>query len=341
MLFALYRMFIVLYNFFTRPFLPNGEPRENQLVSIVVSTVPSNNDIGQLLLSLCNQTYKNIEILVYTDPLVSKLSEIIQEFSKSDSRIRLVESSIVPEGWIAKNYIYDYSAQIAKGQFIIFIDPNIILEKEVVANALSYMQLNDLSLLTVFPKQVSVGQWDKALDCTKYWTLLSMTPLKRILTGKKSSLSTNDNHFMMFETSSYKAKRWHEKYRGFQDIDFVIGRYLKNSKLRIASLLCLSGVVITPSLNNSEINSLFYFNFFGRNKNRLFTFTIFSTFGIVLAIFLLPFPLVFLYLFSIIFARMMFAVLYGKSPFITLLTLPVHHIVFVYLVVKFIKTKRT
>lgn len=337
LLFTLYRLFIVLYNYFTRPFLPVGVPKGNPLVSIVVPVSP-NNDVKNILLSLCNQTYRDIEILVYCDKVNSTSFEIIQDFSKADGRVKLVEGSTIPDGWITKNYIYDFVSQLAKGQYTIFVDADIVVEKEIVANALSYMQLNDLSLLTVFPKQVSANQWDKALDYTKYWTLLSLTPLKRILNSPKDSLSTNDNHFMMFEASSYKSRRWHEKYKGFQDIDFVIGRYLKKSQLKIASLLS-DEVVFTPSNDSIENPSSFFFNFFGRNKNRLITFTIFTTLGFLFAIFLLPFPLVFLYLFSIVFARLMFAMLYGKSPIITLLLLPIHHIVFVYTVVRFIKTK--
>lgn len=339
LLFALHRLLIVTYNFFTRPYLPAGTPTDNPLVSIVVSVNCTDNSIKQLLFGLCNQTYRNLEILVYCDKANSTSFEIIQDFSKADGRVKLIEGSTIPDGWIAKNHIYDFVSQLAKGQYIIFVDADIILEKEIVANALSYMQLNDLSLLTVFPKQVSANQWDKALDYTKYWTLLSLTPLKRILNSPKDSLSTNDNHFMMFEASSYKSRRWHEKYKGFQDIDFVIGRYLKKSQLKIAALLSNNEVVFVPSNNSIENPSSFFFNFFGRNKNRLITFTIFTTLGLFFAIFLLPFPLVFLYLFSIVFARLMFATLYGKSPLITLLLLPIHHIVFVYTVVRFIKTK--
>ncbi|NVO10648.1 MAG: glycosyltransferase family 2 protein [Bacteroidales bacterium] len=339
LLFALYRLLIVTYNFFTLPYLPAGTPTDNPLVSIIVFVNHTDNSIKQLLLGLCNQTYRNLEILVYCTKSNTSSFETILELSKTDSRVKLVEASTVPEGWVTKNYIYDSVSQTAKGQFIIFIDADIVVEKEIVANALSYMQLNDLSLLTVFPKQASVSQWSNALDYTKYWTLLSMTPLKRIMSSKKGSLSTNDNRFMMFESSSYKSKRWHEKYKGFQDIDFVIGRYLKKSQLKIASLLCINEITTSPSKEHSENPSSFFFNFFGRNKNRLLTFTIFTTLGLLFAIFLLPFPLVFLYLFSIVFARLMFALLYGKAPLITLLLLPIHHIVFIYTVVRFIKTK--
>jgi hypothetical protein len=339
LLFALYRLFIVLYNYLTRPFLPTSVSNDNPLVSIIASVSISDNNARQLLLSLVNQSYKNLEILVYFDKANINASEIVQEFSKNDSRVKLVERVVVPEGWVSKNFIKDYTSQISKGQFIIFIESDVVVGKEVVANSLSYMLLNNLSLLTIFPQLISDHRLNQALDYLKYWTLISLTPIKRILSNKKPSCSANDHYFMMFESSAYKEKRWHEKYKGFQDLDFVMGRYLKRSKYRIASLLCADEISIIHLQVDVDYASTFFFNFFGRNKNRLLTFVLATTFGPIIAIFLLPFPLVFLYLFAIFFARMLFALLYRKSPFITLLLLPVQHFVLVYLALKFIKTK--
>jgi len=144
----------------------------------------------------------------------------------------------------------------------------------------------------------------------------------------------------MFETSSYKAYRWHEKYKGSEDVDYVVGRFVKNSTLRMASLLGNDEISIESTKNDFDSTSSFIFNFFGRNTKRLLVYTIASTLGLVLAIFLLPFPLVFLYLFAIFYARMVFATIYSKSPLLSLLLLPIHHFVFLYLVIKLIKTKR-
>ena len=49
LLFALYRLFVVLYNYFKRPFLPNGKPAEGTFVSILVYAQNAEKSIGELL----------------------------------------------------------------------------------------------------------------------------------------------------------------------------------------------------------------------------------------------------------------------------------------------------
>jgi len=339
LLFALYRSFIVVYSYFTRPFLPNGNPAGNPLVSILIDVNNSESGVEPLLRSLSNQSYQNIEILINVDLENSSARALVGDYCTKDNRAKLIECPEITDNWVKKNFIYDLLSQKSMGQYIVFIDSDVILEKEVVANALSYMQLKGLSLLTVFPKQVADNQWSMMINSIQMWMLLSMCPLKRIVRSKKVSLSSTSSQFMMFESASYRNFRWHEKYKGFKDIDLGIGRIIKNAKLNIATLISQGDVCVnSPSSALGEAES-FIFNFFGRNRNRLLAYTFALLFGPLFVIFLLPFPLVFLYLFSIIFARMLHALINGKSPIIALLTLPIHSFVFIYLVVRLVKTK--
>ncbi len=339
LLFALYRLYIVLYNYYTRPFLPTGKPIDLPLISVIVAEPYDNNSTKNLLNGLLNQTYQNIEVLIYVDNENTQSIEILREYSSKDKRLRLVEGVNIPEGWVKRNYINDLLSQQSKGQYIIFLEFDVYIGNEVVVNTLSYMQLYGLSLLTVFPKQIAGNHKNRLFDSIRSWLLLTLCSLKRIRNSKKVSISATANQLMMFESTSYKTYRWHEKYKGSEDVDFVVGRFVKNSGLLMASLLSNDEIMVESTRSDFDSTASFIFNFFGRNTKRLLIYTIASTFGLVLAIFLLPFPLVFLYLFAIFYARMLFATISGRSPLFTLLLLPIHHFVFLYLVIKLIKAK--
>lgn len=339
LVFALYRFFIVVYNYFTRPYLPNVAPIENPLVSILIHANGSETTIGELLECVSNQTYQNLEILIGTCKENSSSVSLIHDYCGKDKRAKFIDCPAVTEGWVKNNFVYDLLSQTSKGQYIIFIDSDILLEKEIVANALSYMQLKGLSLLTLFSKQLTDNHLVNLYYSIVNWLLITMCPLKRVAASKRISLSSTSDQFMMFESSSYRSFRWHEKYKGFKDINLVIGRFVKNAKLKVATLLSKGDVCLNSSENDIEAAKSFIFNFFGRNRNRLLVYSFVMLFGPLFVIFLLPFPLVFLYLFSIIFARMLYALINGKSPFIALLTLPIHTFIFIYLVIRLVKTK--
>jgi len=309
------------------------------LISVIIADLKDESKVKNLLDSILGQSYQNIEVIVFIDNPNTPYSPIIREYTNKEKRLKMVEGVAVPDGWVKSNFIRDNLSQLANGQYLVFVNADVRIGNELIANALSYMQFNGLSLLTVFPKQVAAGQWNRILNGVKYWLLITMCPIKRIKNSSRISLSATANQFMMFESTSYKTNRWHEKYKSFKDVDFVIGRFLKNGNLKMASLLGGDEITILTSNNDFENTSSFIFNFFGRNSNRLIVYAIASTLGLVLSVFLLPFPLVFLYLFSLFFARMQFAMIYGISPFVTLLLLPIHHFVFLYVVFQLLKKR--
>jgi len=334
LIFALYRLIVVLYNYFTRPYLPTGIPTEKPLISVLITSIKDDGNTKEFLDSLLAQSYQNIEILVFGNKSAIKSIGIVQEYLNKDNRVKLIEGVSIPDGLIAKNFTKDYLFQQAKGQYIIFANDNIGFGKDSVANALSYMQINGLSLLTVFSTQSTVNQKNSIQDSIMLWLLLTLSPLKRIMNGSNPSNSVTSDQFMMFELNSYRSNRWHEKFKSSEDIDFVVGRLAKKNSFKIASVLGNKEIFFNTAELDSSDTSFFLFNFFGRNSKRIIVYSFASTFGILLAIFLLPFPLVFLYLFSIFYARMLFAMIVGKSPLLSIITLPVHHFVFLYLVVK-------
>lgn len=337
MIFALYRLFVVLYNYYTRPYLLTIRPTENPVVSVLISNIKDDENTKQLLDSLLTQSYQNIEVLVFGNKLAIATIGIIKEYLVKDNRLKLIEGFSIPDGWTAKNFAKDYLFQQAKGQYVIFADDSIGFGKNSIANTLSYMQIHGLSLLTVFPTQSTVNQKNGIQDSIMFWLLLTMSPLRRIMKGSNPSNSVTSNQFMMFESNSYRSNRWHEKFKSSEDIDFVIGRLAKKNSIKVATVLGNTEILFnTGELDSSDI-SFFLFNFFGRNSKRILVYSFASTFGFLVTIFLLPFPLVFLYLFSIFYARMLFAMIVGKSPLVSILTLPVHHFVFLYLVVKYHK----
>ncbi|MHC1705125.1 MAG: hypothetical protein AB9846_14555 [Tenuifilaceae bacterium] len=338
--FALYRLFIVLYNYFSRPYLPKGNPTELPLVSILISDLRDEITTKTILNSLLNQSYRNIEILVFTYKENKANNVILQEYLAKDQRIRLIDGIDVPDGWNKSNFIRDYLFQQSRGQFIVFVESNVSAGNELIANALSYMQLNGLSLLTLLPIQITASQLNRMQFSIRYWLILTLTPIERIIRSKSESLAVNSSQFMMFESTSYKANRWHEKYKSFGDIDFVIGRLVKKSNLRMATLLCNSEIIFESSQNEPDSSKSFIFNFFGRNNTRLILYTFASTLGFVFAIFLLPFPLFFLYLFSIFFARMLFSSIVGSSILLSILLLPIHHFVFLFTVINHIRNQK-
>lgn len=88
-----------------------------KFVSIIVIGFNVQNTIEECLLSICNQTYKNIEIIFVDDGSIDKTSKCVQNVALKDSRIRYIYQE--NQG---ANSARKMGFRIAKGEYCMFID---------------------------------------------------------------------------------------------------------------------------------------------------------------------------------------------------------------------------
>jgi hypothetical protein len=334
---AFLRLLVAAFNYFSRPILPNGEPQVSPLVSVLIPARNEENTIGRLLSDLQGQTYQNLEVIVYNDQSTDKTLQVINEHSLKDRRVRAINGISLPEGWIGKNHACHCLAQNAKGEYIIFLDADVRLGNQLIANGLHYMLKNRLSLLTLFPKQQFGGLGERITVPLMQWILLTLLPLKLVMWSKRSSLSAANGQMMMFEASSYKRNRWHERFKGNPVEDILIGRATKRERLRMATLLGTNDITCRMYTSYREAVVGFSKNvcqFFGGNRKVMLAFAAVTTLNPFVIVWLLPFPFVFLYFFSVILSRMMVGALCEQSLVKSVLLMPLQQVAFLHIVYK-------
>lgn len=88
-----------------------------RMISIIMPVYNSEKYISEAIESICNQSYKNWELLIVNDGSTDHTSEIIDDFSKKDSRIKVFHRK--NEGVsMARNFALN---QIC-GEYVTFID---------------------------------------------------------------------------------------------------------------------------------------------------------------------------------------------------------------------------
>lgn len=89
----------------------------NNLISVIVTIYNKERYIEDLIESIINQTYKNIEIIIVNDGSLDNSQKILEKYTLIDKRIRLFNNKNRGSGY-AKNYGMDK----ATGKYIIFVD---------------------------------------------------------------------------------------------------------------------------------------------------------------------------------------------------------------------------
>ena len=89
----------------------------NPKVSVIVPAFNVEKYISKCLLSLVNQTLKDIEVIVINDGSTDKTLEIVQKFEELDKRIRIINQENQKQG-AARNR----GMEIAEGEYVGFVD---------------------------------------------------------------------------------------------------------------------------------------------------------------------------------------------------------------------------
>ena len=95
------------------------------MVSIIMPVYNSEKYVSDAIESVCNQSYKNWELLIVNDGSTDQSSKIADDYAKKDSRIKVFHRN--NEGVsMARNYALDK----CNGNYITFIDSDDVYHPE-------------------------------------------------------------------------------------------------------------------------------------------------------------------------------------------------------------------
>ena len=264
----------------------------DDLVSVLIPARNEEQNISNLLTDLQHQTYKNLEILVFDDQSTDRTAELVSDMAKYDTRIRLIKSTELPEGWLGKNYACHTLAQQASGKYLLFLDADVRVEQLLISRTIRYSKKHKTKLLSIFPTQKMHSMGEKAVVPIMNYILLTLLPLALVLRSKFSSLAAANGQFMLFEAKTYKKINPHELLKAEKVEDIKIAQLFKKQHLNVA---CVS--------NNNDVSCRMYTNynesiegfsknivqFFGNSYVLAFTFWFVTTFGFIVVLAALPF----------------------------------------------------
>lgn len=248
--FTFIQFLVSLTNLLTAGMQIPDDQNLNDLVSVLIPARNEENNIRNILDDLKHQDYRNIEILVYDDHSDDHTAEEVTEIGKYDTRITLVTSEELPQGWLGKNHACHILAGKASGRYLLFLDADVRIGRKLIGQMLAFSRRNATSLVSIFPKQIIVtcGEWITVPVMN--FILLSLLPLILVRKAGQPSLSAANGQFMLFGADDYRRTEPHRLMKNKRAEDIAIAQYFKRQRLKVA---CLAG--------NDEIRCRMYTGF--------------------------------------------------------------------------------
>jgi glycosyltransferase involved in cell wall biosynthesis len=220
-----------------------GCAADGPLVSVVVPACNEEKNIEKSLMSLLSQEYANLEILVVNDRSTDNTAAVLKRLKSRFPRLTILEIVDLPGGWMGKSHALANGAALARGEYLLFTDADVVLEKTTISRAVAYMQGNRLDHLTLGFKNVTRGWLLNSLILDAGMGLLF---LFRPWTVKKSTSRSfmGIGAFNMLRRAVYQKIGGHEEIKMHPIDDLMLGKLIKQHGFCQDCLLADNFVVV-------------------------------------------------------------------------------------------------
>ena len=113
---------------------------KNELVSIIIPVYNSYNWFERCILSVINQSYKNLEIIVINDGSTDNVEELILKYKDKDKRIIYLEN----DKNMGVGYTRNKGIETSHGNYIYFLDSDDYIEKETIEELYRNIKEDDI-----------------------------------------------------------------------------------------------------------------------------------------------------------------------------------------------------
>lgn len=186
--------------------------KDNKKVSVIVPVYNTEEYISKCLESICEQTYKNIEIICIDDGSKDYSADIIKKMQTKDKRIRYYyKNNSGPSS--ARNL----GIEKVSGNFILFVDADDYIDKNAI-ETLIRIKNNNLTILRR-SKDKNITSPPQFLKIDEY--------LNKIFTNEIGGYITG----ILFEREKVSDLRFDENTKYMEDTIFLI-EYLNKSNIK-------------------------------------------------------------------------------------------------------------
>jgi cellulose synthase/poly-beta-1,6-N-acetylglucosamine synthase-like glycosyltransferase len=220
-------------NSFFMPSLPASPPlTKKPLVSILVPLRNEEGNVEGLISSLKQLTYPNLEVFLLEDHSTDQTYDLLVEHTKELTHFHVIEGAPLPPTWVGKVFGCHQLSQLASGDYLLFIDADVRLEKATIEATLALAKRRDATLVTGFPRFPTKSFLGNLLVPMQHFVVYFHLPLMMANYTKKSAFTAAHGAFMFFKKESYQKINGHFSVKSSLVEDVEITRLIKKANMR-------------------------------------------------------------------------------------------------------------
>jgi chlorobactene glucosyltransferase len=220
------------------PVLPTADavPNAAPLISIVVPARNEAANVERCVRSLLAQDYPNLEVIAIDDGSTDATPAILAQLAATDSRLRVVRGGQLPPGWTGKSHAVHVGVQSARGDWLLFVDADVILAPSAVSAAYLAARRHRVALLSLWAGQELVSFWECVLQPVIVGMNQATDPFQRGNSARHPETAFANGQFILVERGAYERIGGHTAVRDEVVEDQMLARHFKRAGYPIMML---------------------------------------------------------------------------------------------------------
>lgn len=206
---------------------PGGPP-----VSIIVPARNEQANIRRCVQSLLAQDYPDFELIVVDDRSGDDTPGILAEISAREPRLVVLQGVDLPPGWAGKPHALHQGSQIARGDWLLFVDADTFLAPNALSASMASAGRTGADLYTIMTDQFLGTFWEKTV-MPLVLTALSVGFSPRKVNDPHTRDAIANGQFILIRRAVYDAVGGHQKLHNLIVEDKAISEQVKWNGYRL------------------------------------------------------------------------------------------------------------
>lgn len=208
--------------------------RPEPFVSVLIPARNEAERIEDAVRSALDSHPEVLEVLVCDDQSTDETASIVRRLSEGDDRVRLVSGDPLPPGWVGKPHACAQLAARARGEVLLFLDADVVLEARAVGALCTLLEgPSGARVITAVPRQITGGFFERLILPLLLLTYCSWLPLRLVELGRSPKTVAANGQILMIRRADEAALSGFSTVRAELVDDMAFCRHAKRSGYRV------------------------------------------------------------------------------------------------------------
>jgi cellulose synthase/poly-beta-1,6-N-acetylglucosamine synthase-like glycosyltransferase len=203
----------------------------SELVDSVGVVVPMRNEAENVegIVSTLAAQEGELHFYLLNDNSEDNTFELLQRFTKADSRFTVINGAALADNWIGKTWALQQLFEASKEEVLVSIDADVRLSNDAINKAVTALHGARLDFLSPYPRQIAQSVGERLIQPLLQWSWLTTVPLRYAESSGQKSMAVANGQFFVVRRSALTSIRGYQSVKHAVIDDVFLARELIKS----------------------------------------------------------------------------------------------------------------